>query len=383
MWWVGFGTVGRLSWCQGYAQNPQAFPICCVLYIWFLACGCSVTLTLLPYRAAFLASRRGEIEYLAYAYAQNLLSDKFEIIMYFHFFPRAASSRRIIPLNVPPSVKKPNSDEPAKKPVCGKKHKKRLSIARGRIMGGKSALPGTHPWMAAIYIGQSDFCAGSLIASCWVVSAAHCFFRKYVVSALEMQWMLVFVFMSLQRRQRFCSPLVQNVFVFTKMWKKCPAHTKCFWNLGSKKKFCVLGSSVWVGNVLQETFIVQRGALFSLSCFLTVEQEVTTQKARDLKTSTPHSSVNTLYLDKHPVRGKPKNSPHTDAVYMEMHTFPFRRQQTGSCCHCSSSKIFTWSSASLNWTLLAVNGSAQRFNSFTAIFYSKLYLQGFCFFYTL
>ncbi|XP_045921067.1 hepatocyte growth factor activator isoform X2 [Micropterus dolomieu] len=96
-----------------------------------------------------------------------------------------SSSRRIIPLNVPPSVKKPNSDEPAKKPVCGKKHKKRLSIARGRIMGGKSALPGTHPWMAAIYIGQSDFCAGSLIASCWVVSAAHCFFRNPLKSQLR------------------------------------------------------------------------------------------------------------------------------------------------------------------------------------------------------
>ncbi|KAG7243382.1 hypothetical protein INR49_011839 [Caranx melampygus] len=92
-------------------------------------------------------------------------------------------SRRIIPLNVLPDNKKPSPRKPAKKPVCGKKHKKRLSIPRGRIMGGTSALPGTHPWMAAIYIGQSDFCAGNLISSCWVVSAAHCFFRKYVMGA--------------------------------------------------------------------------------------------------------------------------------------------------------------------------------------------------------
>ena len=53
-------------------------------------------------------------------------------------------------------------------------------------MGGNSALPGTHPWMAAIYIGLSDFCAGTLISSCWVASAAHCFFRKYVIDAFQL-----------------------------------------------------------------------------------------------------------------------------------------------------------------------------------------------------
>lgn len=86
--------------------------------------------------------------------------------------------------NALPSPKDPSLSKPAEKPVCGKKHKKRLSMARGRILGGNSALPGTHPWMAAIYIGQSDFCAGTLIASCWVISAAHCFFRKYVTATL-------------------------------------------------------------------------------------------------------------------------------------------------------------------------------------------------------
>ncbi|XP_039996357.1 hepatocyte growth factor activator isoform X2 [Xiphias gladius] len=95
------------------------------------------------------------------------------------------SSRRIIQFNNLPGIKKPNRHKPAKKPVCGKKHKKRLSIARGRIMGGNSALPGTHPWMAAIYIGQSDFCAGTLISSCWVASAAHCFFRNPLKSQLR------------------------------------------------------------------------------------------------------------------------------------------------------------------------------------------------------
>ncbi|XP_058579328.1 hepatocyte growth factor activator, partial [Neofelis nebulosa] len=57
--------------------------------------------------------------------------------------------------------------------TCGKRHKKR-SFLRPRIIGGSSSLPGSHPWLAAIYIGN-DFCAGSLVHTCWVVSAAHCF----------------------------------------------------------------------------------------------------------------------------------------------------------------------------------------------------------------
>ncbi|KGL75838.1 Hepatocyte growth factor activator, partial [Tinamus guttatus] len=56
---------------------------------------------------------------------------------------------------------------------CGRRHKKR-SFVRPRIVGGSSSLPGSHPWTAAIYIGDS-FCGGSLIQTCWVVSAAHCF----------------------------------------------------------------------------------------------------------------------------------------------------------------------------------------------------------------
>lgn len=96
------------------------------------------------------------------------------------FFPlHSASSRRIIPFNSKPLVKTPSPSTPSKRPVCGKRHKKRLAVARGRILGGNSALPGTHPWMVAIYVGELDFCAGTLVSSCWIVSAAHCFFRKY------------------------------------------------------------------------------------------------------------------------------------------------------------------------------------------------------------
>ncbi|XP_024144395.1 hepatocyte growth factor activator isoform X3 [Oryzias melastigma] len=84
-------------------------------------------------------------------------------------------SLRTFPFRVSTTVKKPISTTKAKSPTCGMKHKKRLTPPRGRILGGSSALPGSHPWMAAIYIGKSDFCGGSLISSCWIVSAAHCF----------------------------------------------------------------------------------------------------------------------------------------------------------------------------------------------------------------
>lgn len=111
--------------------------------------------------------------------------------MYFNLFLPTASSRKVNIFNVLPSPKTPTPTKPAKKPVCGKKHKKRLLAPRGRILGGNSALPGTHPWMAAIYIGQSDFCAGTLISSCWVLSAAHCFFRKYVMDTYcDLLWIL-------------------------------------------------------------------------------------------------------------------------------------------------------------------------------------------------
>nr|XP_057922521.1 hepatocyte growth factor activator isoform X1 [Doryrhamphus excisus] len=91
------------------------------------------------------------------------------------------SSSRMMMFNMLPGQ---GNTKPAKA-TCGTKHKKRVSVARGRIMGGNSALPGTHPWMAAIYTGQSDFCAGTLISSCWVVSAAHCFFRNPLMSQLR------------------------------------------------------------------------------------------------------------------------------------------------------------------------------------------------------
>ncbi|XP_048365500.1 hepatocyte growth factor activator [Sphaerodactylus townsendi] len=56
---------------------------------------------------------------------------------------------------------------------CGRRHRKRNFI-RPRIIGGSSALPGSQPWLAAIYM-DNNFCAGSLIRACWVMTSAHCF----------------------------------------------------------------------------------------------------------------------------------------------------------------------------------------------------------------
>ncbi|CAL8327272.1 unnamed protein product [Lota lota] len=93
------------------------------------------------------------------------------------------SSRRLVPSHNGPSITQIISTRPPQMPTCGQRHKKR--IPRGRIIGGDAALPGAHPWMAAIYAGPTDFCAGTLIASCWVLSAAHCFLNNPLKSTIR------------------------------------------------------------------------------------------------------------------------------------------------------------------------------------------------------
>lgn len=63
---------------------------------------------------------------------------------------------------------------------CGQRFLKRLS-SLSRVVGGLVALPGAHPYIAALYWGHS-FCAGSLIASCWVLTAAHCLQNRRVLA---------------------------------------------------------------------------------------------------------------------------------------------------------------------------------------------------------
>ncbi|XP_008576423.1 PREDICTED: coagulation factor XII [Galeopterus variegatus] len=72
-----------------------------------------------------------------------------------------------------PATPEQRTPLPTTSPVhCGHRLRKGLS-SRSRIVGGLVALPGAHPYLAALYWGHS-FCAGSLIAPCWVLTAAHC-----------------------------------------------------------------------------------------------------------------------------------------------------------------------------------------------------------------
>ena len=57
---------------------------------------------------------------------------------------------------------------------------------RQRIIGGRPAGAGSHPWMAMLWNKQKGklFCGGSLIAPRWVLTAAHCLERKFVTPSV-------------------------------------------------------------------------------------------------------------------------------------------------------------------------------------------------------
>ena len=67
------------------------------------------------------------------------------------------------------------------------------SLGDVRIVGGQNATEGEHPWtiyLSSLSTGQNFFCGGSLIASDWVITAAHCVFNddaddvNYVVAGV-------------------------------------------------------------------------------------------------------------------------------------------------------------------------------------------------------
>nr|KAF6446656.1 coagulation factor XII [Rousettus aegyptiacus] len=96
--------------------------------------------------------------------------------------PRMPQGRQDFPLPSLSALQKPQTSLampeqrtplPSTGPAgCGQRVRKRLS-SMSRVSGGLVALPGAHPYIAALYWGH-NFCAGSLIAPCWVLTAAHC-----------------------------------------------------------------------------------------------------------------------------------------------------------------------------------------------------------------
>lgn len=56
--------------------------------------------------------------------------------------------------------------------TCGERSVQRLH----KIVGGSFTPVESHPWVAALFHQRTGFlCGGSLIAPCWVLTAAHCF----------------------------------------------------------------------------------------------------------------------------------------------------------------------------------------------------------------
>ncbi|GCB76962.1 hypothetical protein scyTo_0020530, partial [Scyliorhinus torazame] len=66
--------------------------------------------------------------------------------------------------------------------ICGKREPR---AEQYRILGGAGTHITSHPWQAAIFLyhrrskDYSFLCGGSLIGSCWVLTAAHCFPRRF------------------------------------------------------------------------------------------------------------------------------------------------------------------------------------------------------------
>ncbi|XP_008320246.1 tissue-type plasminogen activator-like [Cynoglossus semilaevis] len=58
--------------------------------------------------------------------------------------------------------------------TCGQRSERRMN----KIVGGSFAAIESQPWMAAIYRDRKFQCGGSLIAPCWVLTAAHCFHEQ-------------------------------------------------------------------------------------------------------------------------------------------------------------------------------------------------------------
>ncbi|CAM4726801.1 unnamed protein product [Leuciscus chuanchicus] len=71
-------------------------------------------------------------------------------------------------------TKSPPTHAPSKQDTestCGERRLNRIT----KIIGGSRSSVESQPWMAAIFKGDGFICGGTLIAPCWVLTAAHCF----------------------------------------------------------------------------------------------------------------------------------------------------------------------------------------------------------------
>ncbi|XP_073412744.1 hyaluronan-binding protein 2 [Dendrobates tinctorius] len=88
-------------------------------------------------------------------------------------------------LGVTTTLKPPNSAAPPTRSssapfsTCGLRELP--SNTRGRIFGGFRSQPGKHPWLASLQLKSpvaslraGHLCGGTLIAECWILTAAHC-----------------------------------------------------------------------------------------------------------------------------------------------------------------------------------------------------------------
>ncbi|XP_034465522.1 plasminogen activator, urokinase a [Hippoglossus hippoglossus] len=75
-----------------------------------------------------------------------------------------------IPRCSKPTIKPPPAVDSER--TCGERSERRMH----KIVGGSFTPIESHPWVAAIFLKRRTFvCGGSLIAPCWVLTAAHCF----------------------------------------------------------------------------------------------------------------------------------------------------------------------------------------------------------------